>query len=93
MKKFIVILLLCVFCFACATLDDRMQSWVGDSIDDVTASWGAPESQMNRADGGSVYTWRTTSGNAYGVNTCTQSFVTNAEGTIVSWSYNNCRKR
>jgi hypothetical protein len=51
----------------CASMDSVMSSWVGRSIDDVTAAWGAPESKMSRADGGATYTWTTFSSNQYGV--------------------------
>ena len=44
-----------------------MSSWEGRSIDDLTAAWGAPESRINRTDGGATYTWTTFSSNQYGV--------------------------
>ncbi len=67
-----------------------MKSWVGSNIDDVTASWGAPESRIERSSGGYTYTWTTFSSNQYGTNQCRQSFITDSIGTIVSWSYNGC---
>jgi hypothetical protein len=73
-------------------MDSVMSSWVGHSIDDVTAAWGAPESKINRTDGGVTYTWTTFSSNEYGVRQCRQSFVTDASGKIVSWSYAGCPK-
>jgi len=73
-------------------MDALMGSWVGHSIDDVTAKWGAPESRMARSDGGATYTWNTISSNQYGVQQCRQSFVTDALGKVVSWSYSGCSK-
>ena len=67
-----------------------MSSWVGHSIDDVTASWGAPESRIPRNDGGATYTWTTFSSNQYGVRQCRQSFITDSEGIVVSWAYSGC---
>lgn len=76
----------------CASMDTVMSSWVGRSIDDVTATWGVPESRINRTDGGATYTWTTFSSNQYGVHQCRQSFVTDPSGTIISWSYSGCSK-
>lgn len=75
---------------ACASIDSTMGSWVGRSIDDVTANWGAPESMMKRTDGGTTYTWTTFNSNQYGTQQCRQSFVTDASRKIVSWSYSGC---
>lgn len=69
-----------------------MGSWVGHPIDGLTALWGAPESKISREDGGFTYTWTTFSSNQYGVRQCRQSFVTDAQGIITSWSYNGCPK-
>ena len=74
----------------CTSMDTVMQSWVGNHIDDVTASWGAPESRIPRSDGGYTYTWTTLSSNQYGVHQCRQSFVTDPEGIIFRWSYSGC---
>ena len=91
MKKHFVIMLLVVFTLAgCASMETVMDSWTGKSIDDVTAMWGAPESVISRNDGGATYTWKTFRTNNYGIHECRQSFVTNSNGSIVSWSYNNC---
>jgi len=93
MKKQLVRLLSILLIFAlcgCVTLKTAMKSWVGKSIDDVTAAWGAPESRMSRSDVGETYTWTTFSSNQYGVRQCRQSFVTNSEGTVVSWSFSGC---
>ncbi len=84
------ILLAVVFIVGCASMDTSMGSWVGRSIDDVTAAWGAPESQIHRTDGGAMYTWTTFSSNQYGVQQCRHSFVADALGKIVAWSYSGC---
>ena len=75
----------------CASTKTIMTSWVGSSIDDVAAKWGAPNAKMDRADGGNLYTWKTLTSNMYGVSECNQSFITDPKGIIVSWSYSgNC---
>ena len=86
------VLLIVVLMTGCASMDTAMSLWVGLSIDDATSAWGAPESRMNRADGGGTYTWTTFSSNGYGVHQCRQSFVTDPSGTIISWSYSGCPK-
>lgn len=89
LSRLISIFMIFALC-GCASMQTVMKSWVGKPIDDVTASWGAPESKMPRSDGGYTYTWTTFSSNQYGVHQCRQSFVTNSEGTVVSWSFNGC---
>jgi hypothetical protein len=84
------ILLAVAFLSGCASMDTKMNSWIGSSIDDVTASWGAPESSMNRADGGVAYTWIWFSSNQYGVRQCRQTFITDSTGKVVRWSYAGC---
>jgi len=85
-----LLVLLTLALSGCTTTESVMDSWVGYHIDEVTAAWGAPSGQIARSDGGHTYSWETTSGNTYGVSTCTQSFVTDAEGYVRTWSYNNC---
>jgi uncharacterized lipoprotein YehR (DUF1307 family) len=76
----------------CTTLDTVMDSWEGSSIDDLTASWGAPSSRMRRTDGGYTYTWSSIRSNEYGVSECRKTFVSNAEGIIIKTTYSNCSK-
>ncbi len=68
------ILLAVAFLSGCVSLESVMNTWTGCSIDDVTAAWGAPESKINRADGGATYTWTTLGSNQYGVHQCRQTF-------------------
>lgn len=74
----------------CVSTKSVMASWVGSSIDDVTAAWGAPESKMVRADGGATYTWTTIGSNQYGVVQCRQTLVTDSQGKVVNWSFAGC---
>ena len=85
-----LLVLLALALSGCTTTESVMDSWVGSHIDDITAVWGAPSNQISRSDGGHTYSWETTSGNQYGTSTCTQTFVTNAEGYIRTWSYIGC---
>lgn len=86
----IIIILSIVILSGCVSMDSRMQSWVGDSFDNLSASWGAPNSIISRKDGGATYTWETISSNKYGIQECRQTFITNPEGKILSWSYYGC---
>ena len=76
---------------ACATMNTVMKSWVGEPIDNLVSSWGAPDSRIARSDGGAVYTWVTVSGDQYGVQQCRQSFTTDSLDIIVGYSFNNCQ--
>ena len=89
-RNFAVLSLVYVLITGCTTMNTAMGSWQGRSIDDVTAAWGAPESSINRKDGGVTYTWTTIRSNQYGVHQCRQTFVTDPAGKIVQWSYAGC---
>lgn len=89
-KMFILSILISLLITGCASRESVMKSWMGNHIDDLTASWGSPSSIVDRSDGGKTYTWSEIVGNAYGVHQCRQTFVTNSRGTIISWSYSNC---
>ena len=69
-----------------------MDTWKGRSIDEVSDAWGAADLNMKRIDGGVTYTWITYSSGKNGVQQCRQSFVTDAAGIVVSWSYVDCPK-
>ncbi len=92
LNKLAVSLVFVVLMSGCVSMESVMTSWMGGSIDDVTASWGAPDSRIPRQDGGYTYTWTTFSSSEYGVNQCRQTFVTDENGRIFSWSYNGCPK-
>jgi hypothetical protein len=88
----ILTLAIVIFLTACTSMDTVMASWTGNTIDDLTASWGAPSSRIERQDGGATYTWSTLSSNQYGVHECRKTFVANSAGTITTWSYTGCKK-
>ena len=89
-------LILCVsivllFTAGCTSNKTIMDSWVGSSIDDATTSWGAPNSRMERNDGGATYTWINYWSTQYGMSQCRRTLVTDSSGKIVTWSYaGNC---
>jgi hypothetical protein len=91
-RHFATMLLSFALLAGCASMNSVMSFWEGRSIDDVTAAWGAPESRIDRTDGGATYTWTTFGSNQYGVQQCRQTFVTNPSGTVVSWSYAGCSR-
>lgn len=43
----------------CATtqVDQKMQAWVGKSIDELVAEWGAPQQSLDDGRGGHILTW------------------------------------
>ena len=86
----ITLLLAAVIISGCASMDSVMSAYEGRSIDDVTAKWGAPDSRINRTDGGATYTWISLSSSQQGVYQCRQTFVTDPSGRIVSGSYAGC---
>jgi len=86
----IAILLVIIIMTGCSTRESYMESWVGTHVDDLTVSWGSPDSRMSRQDGGATYTWTSFSSNEYGVHECRETFVTDKLGVVVSWSYNGC---
>lgn len=88
----IVLVLISLALSGCTTMDSVMASWEGHNIDDLTASWGAPTSRMQRGDGGYTYTWSTFYANQYGGGECRQSFVTDSSRTVRRWSYSGCQK-
>jgi hypothetical protein len=90
MKASTLLLLAMLLMTARVSMDEAMGAWVGRSIDDVTASFGAPDSKMTRTDGGATYTWVTFNSGPHGTSQCRQSFVTDSSGTITNWSYSNC---
>ena len=90
MKKVLLFWAILLLLSGCATRTSIMKSWEGTHINDLTASWGVPSSILSRQSGGKTYTWVSVYGNAYGVNQCRETFVTNSSGYIVSWSYSNC---
>jgi hypothetical protein len=89
MKKYLVaILFFIVILPACTvvTLNTKMESWVGKPIDDVSASWGAPDSSISRSDGGTTYTWTTINSDDRDAKSCQKTIVTDSKDIVVSWS-------
>lgn len=82
---------LCLLLVGCEstrrTRESVMDTWMGSHIDSLTYKMGAPTTKIQRSNGGYVYTWIT-----YGQAQCNQSYVTDADGIVVSWSYNGCTK-
>ena len=88
-SKRLVSLCLVLLLIGCeSTLKTRasvMRTWVGSHIDSLTEKIGAPTTKIERSVGGYVYTWV-----EYGQVQCSKNYITDADGIIVSWSYNNC---
>ncbi|MHC4714787.1 MAG: hypothetical protein ACYTAN_16205 [Planctomycetota bacterium] len=67
-----------------------MSSWLDKPADELISSWGAPDTTIERDDGGRVLTWITISAAEGNVYTCRQSFTVNSAGIVEQWSYNGC---
>ena len=87
----LVTILLVLFLSGCMSMQNLRKSWEGEPIDNVTASWGAPDSIVpNHFDGGATYTWTTLITGEYGVRTCKRILVSNSSGIIVKGSNSGC---
>ena len=51
-------LLLSIFFVGCVSVDERMQVYLGQHYSKVVAIWGAPETEVDDGNGGSLMTWR-----------------------------------
>lgn len=84
-------LLLAITLIGCgASIQKKMQSWVGADESQLLSSWGAPDTSLDTADGKRIHTWKTLwnyNGNMY---TCRQSFTIDTEGKVEKWSYAGC---
>lgn len=61
--------------------------WEGAPIDEMISKWGAPDAEEQLPDGWRVYTWNSVASDDSGsFADCSQNFVTNAEGMIISSS-------
>ena len=85
MRK-ILLLLLCIGLFGCATTSGTMKSWIGETETKLLSSWGAPDNALTLSDGSKVYTWKRLWGNG---NLGRQTFTISAEGKVISWAYDN----
>lgn len=75
---------------SCMNTDTIMRSWQGRHIEELMTNWGAPNTHSTLESGKAVYSWVSSWGSAYMMNTCRQTFVTNPEGIIVSWRFAGC---
>lgn len=108
MKKFnfVIILIGIVFIQSCAIgkkTTEAMESWEHYHISRVIQSWGPATQTSSDGQGGTIYTWVSSStGAAYidsnGVyqpprtSSCSQSFYVNSSGIIYHWAWQgNCR--
>ncbi len=88
--KYLLAVLMTLVVYGCGTTRESvMDSWVGSSIDELTEKWGAPSKSFARKDGGYTYTWIEFNGQSQ----CSQTFITDINGKIQSWSYNGCSAR
>lgn len=67
-----------------------MDSWVGDPVESLVASWGAPDSSMQLGDGRSVLTWKQEYWRGQYRHECRKSFTIGTDGRVERWSYNDC---
>ena len=80
-----------LFLSGCMSMPNFRKSREGEPIDNVTASWGAPDSIVpNRLNGGATYTWTTLIAGKYGARTCKRILVSNSSGIIVKGLNSGC---
>jgi len=60
------------------TINDNMASWVGSSLDEIVADWGAPSSTFENRDGSRIVTWKNWD--------CTQNFKVDAQDVLTQWN-------
>ena len=94
------LLILLILMAACASLDDKMASWVGHHRDELVIKWGPPAQESQLSDGGAVLLYLEEGGsvimpmgNTFAnipMGTCRMQFATDRTGKITSWSYRNC---
>jgi len=90
-NKRVVTILLVLFLSGCMSMQNLRKSWEGEPIDNVTTSWGAPDSTApNHSNGGATYTWITFVPSKYGLRQCKRTLVSNSSGKIVKGSYSGC---
>jgi len=73
------------------SMQNLRKSWEGEPIENVTASWGAPDSIVYiHANGGATYTWTTVTNGEYGIRTCRRTLVSNSSGKVIKGTYSGC---
>ena len=75
------------------TLNDRMQSWVGASEEQLISSWGPPKNSYTLSSGAKVISWEYVWGVYVGDRFyCNQKFMIDPNGIVTKWGNSNCRK-
>jgi hypothetical protein len=74
----------------CTTTDAVMSSWVGNDVDNVVRSWGAPTKSITLGNRDVVVEWQWYAEQSQ--QPCRQTFTADAHGKIISWRYDNCEK-
>lgn len=90
-------------CATTAGYERSLEGWVGKSIDDVVAAWGAPANTQPLPSGSVAYQWRWTgetrlvdglSGATAVTAWCNTTFLADREGVVRRWQWegNSCRQ-
>jgi hypothetical protein len=86
-----IILTIAAILIACTSMSTLMNSWNGHPIDEVISVWGTPDSKINDAGGGFVYTWVNSFTNKSGdLGECQRTFITDSKGMVVNWTQTGC---
>jgi hypothetical protein len=81
-------LILCLLAAGC--YQRRMGAWMGHSYGELISAWGVPTTRHARPGGGAIFSWADAELGPDGYQTCRRSFTTDASGTIVRWSIDDC---
>jgi hypothetical protein len=84
-----VVLVLAILLASCTSLEQKLKTYPGRSIDEVIKSRGDPDEVTPLHNGGNIMEWRQRWG-VSGENICTVRFTCDSSGIIQSYSYLNC---
>lgn len=96
--KAVCLLLALVLLGGCTTLNDRMQTWIGQPRDRLISAYGPPDQETKLNDGGAslVYVQQLAGGSgnsgnySYSSSTCRMIFTADGRGVVTSCSNYGC---
>ena len=75
------------------TLNDLMQSWVGEPEEKLISKWGPPDNTYRLDNGSKVLSWEHVWGVYVGQRFyCSERFMIDPKGIVSKWGYTHCRK-
>lgn len=91
LKNVLIIVSILYITGCSASLDTKMQSWVGEEESKLLSTAGAPDTAIDTNDGKKVLTWKNMwTDNRGNIHTCRRSFTISENGKVEKWSYSDC---